>query len=185
MAPILAVANLPVENPIGTQQIDFQVPVEANTLVNPVEVRYRGFSTFATAATVAPGIFAMADGTPAIQHSSDYSLVTPSNPARKGEVIVIYLTGLGAVSQPVGSGVAATGADPIAPSGCQPPFTSVGTTLYAGLTPGYVGLYQMNVQISDATPSGNAGLYVYWSQCWGWEPPENYAKSNTVTLPIQ
>jgi hypothetical protein len=39
-APILAVANLPVENPIGTQQIDFQVPVEANTLVNPVEVRY-------------------------------------------------------------------------------------------------------------------------------------------------
>jgi len=41
------------------------------------------------------------------------------------------------------------------------------------------------VQISDATPSGNAGLYVYWSQCWGWEPPENYAKSNTVTLPIQ
>ena len=64
----------------------------------------------------------MSDGTPAIEHSADYSLLTPSNPAHPGEVILVYATGVGPVSAAVPSGVAASGADPIPPPslGCFP-----------------------------------------------------------------
>lgn len=79
-APLLAVADIPVANPVGMQQINFQVPFEAQT--NLVEVRYQGLSTFMLPQAVAPGIFILSDGTGAIQHASDYSLVTTSNSAR-------------------------------------------------------------------------------------------------------
>jgi uncharacterized protein (TIGR03437 family) len=187
-AAILAVANLPVADPKGMQQINFQAPFEAakpGVVANLVEVRYQGFSTFAIPQTVASGIFVLSDGTPAIQHASDYSLVTSSNPVKKGETIIVYLTGLGPVSQPIATGVASTGADPIVLAACGAPYTSVGTTLYAGLTPGFAGLYQMNVQIGDSVPSGSADLFVYWAQCWLMAPPPTYAQSNTAILPIQ
>jgi uncharacterized protein (TIGR03437 family) len=152
-APILAVAPLSS----GMQQINFQVPFESTS--NVVEIRYQGSSTFAFPQTVGPGIFTLSDGTPAIQHSADYSPVTPSNPARPGEVIIVYATGLGQVSSPVASGVAPTGPDPLPPlvpecgyalefgsliSSTSPPllFHSI---FYAGLVPGFVGLYQLNL----------------------------------------
>jgi uncharacterized protein (TIGR03437 family) len=61
----------------------------------------------------------------------------------------------------------------------------LGTPLYIGLTPGFVGLYQMNIQVSSSLPPGPLDLYVYWPQCFGLFGPANYAQSNTVTLPIQ
>jgi hypothetical protein len=54
-APILAVANIPVSNPVGMQQINFQVPFEAQT--NLVEVRYQGLSTFRPATGGRAGYF--------------------------------------------------------------------------------------------------------------------------------
>jgi uncharacterized protein (TIGR03437 family) len=185
-APILAVADIPGA---GYQQINFQVPFEANTQTpNVVEVRYQGSSTFAVPQTVGPGIFLLSDGTPAIQHAADYSLVTASNPARFGETIVVYLTGLGHVSSssssPVVSGVPPTSPAPMA-SGCGLGYMTFGTSLYAGLTPGAVGLYQMNLQLSDSLPSGNLAFSIYWQQCWGPGAPYNYAASNTVNIPIQ
>src|SRR5258708_2251304 len=69
-APMLAVANLPVANPVGMQQINFQVPFEVNWqggtgTPNLVEVRFRGVSTFAFPETVTSGIFVLPDGSPA------------------------------------------------------------------------------------------------------------------------
>jgi uncharacterized protein (TIGR03437 family) len=187
-APILAVANIPVSNPVGMQQINFQVPFEAQT--NLVEVRYQGLSTFVLPQAVAPGIFTLPDGSGAIQHASDYSLVTASHPAAPGEAIVIYATGLGSVSTTVADGAPALGADPVQQV-CQPPSVMLGGTpangegasaniLYAGLTPGYVGLYQVNVQVPPSTPVGPTSLYVFWPGCSGV-----YGSSNIVTLPVQ
>ncbi len=186
-APLLAVASLPVANPLGMQQINFQVPFEAKS--NLVEVRYNGISAFAMPQTVAPGILTLSDGSPAIQHASDYSLVTPSQPASKGEVIIIYVTGLGPVYPTVPTGVPATGAAAIQPP-CTQPYVTFGNTgfataLYAGITPGFVGLYQMNVQLSPGISSGDLDLNINFQQCWLGAPPANYYLSNTVTLPVQ
>jgi uncharacterized protein (TIGR03437 family) len=70
-------------------------------------------------------------------------------------------------------------------SGCGLGYMTFGTSLYAGLTPGAVGLYQMNLQLSDSLPSGNLAFSIYWQQCWGPGAPYNYAASNTVNIPIQ
>ena len=85
---MLAVANLPVANPVGMQQINFQAPFEVNSQAysgtpNRVEVRYKGLSTLAFPEPVTSGIFVLPDGSPAIQHGADFSPVTPSNPAKK------------------------------------------------------------------------------------------------------
>ena len=57
----------------------------------------------------APGIFTIPSGgigNGAIQHS-DFSLVSTASPAKVGETVLIYLTGLGAVTPPVAAGAAA------------------------------------------------------------------------------
>jgi uncharacterized protein (TIGR03437 family) len=199
-APLLAVANISVDNPLGMQQINFQVPFEAVT--NEVEVRYQGLSTFLLPQQVAPGIFTLPGGGGAIQHASDYSLVTPSNPAAPGEVIIIYATGLGPVSGNIPDGVPAAGPATIQPA-CGPAMVTLGAPyshfvpsgtlaniLYAGLTPGYVGLYQLNVQVPPSTPAGDTNLYIILPGCWpnlGQDPyiPFNSYYSNIVALPVE
>ena len=193
-APILAVANIPVSNPLGMQQINFQVPFETQT--NLVEVRYQGLSTFVFPQVAAPGIFTLPDGSGAIQHASDYSLVTASNPAAPGETIVIYATGLGPVTGTVADGTPAPGPAPVQQL-CQPSSVMLGGTpgnfdgtpaniLYAGLAPGYVGLYQVNVQVPPSMPAGPSSLYIFAPGCWlRGLPPLNSGFGNTVTLPVQ
>jgi uncharacterized protein (TIGR03437 family) len=184
-APILAVADIPDG---GYQQINFQVPFEIDiNKVNLVEVRYQGYSTFSIPQTVAPGIFILSDGTPAVQHAADYSLVTPSNPIKPGEAVIVYLTGLGQVVTPVASGVPSTGPDQISAvgTGGAPEDAQLGSILYMGLAPGFVGLYQMNIQVASNLPPGPFDFYVFFPQSFGPQAPLNFAQSNTVTLPIQ
>lgn len=183
-APVLAVALVAS----GMQQINFQVPFEAAS--NVVEIRYQGASTFAFPQTAAPGIFILSDGTAAIQHSADFSLVTPSNPAHPGEVIIVYATGLGKVSPAVASGVAATGPATVAPL-CgdfypvesAPSLGAFGAILYTGLTPGFVGLYQMNIQLPQDLPAGTLQFYIADNSCNLF--PAGFLQSNTVNLPVQ
>ena len=183
-APILAVTD---------SQINFQVPFETQT--NLVEVRYQGLSTFVLPQLVAPGIFTLPDGSGAIQHASDYSLVTASNPATPGETIIIYATGLGSVDGTVADGTPAPGPLQVQQS-CIPASVRFGGTppnfygppaniLYEGLAPGYVGLYQVNVQVPPSTPAGATNLFISTPWCW-WNgsPPQNTGFSNTVTLPV-
>lgn len=182
-APILAVAP-PAS---GMQQINFQVPFEAT--LNIVEIRYQGSSTFAFPPTAGPGIFTLSDGTAAIQHAADYSLVTPSNPARPGEVILVYATGLGEVSPAVASGAAPSGPASIKlacgyaleiGSTTSSPF--LGSILYAGLAPGFVGLYQLNIQLGQNQHSGTAQFSLIYNTC-GFPPLET--QGNTVSLPVE
>jgi uncharacterized protein (TIGR03437 family) len=185
LAPILAVADIPDG---GYQQINFQVPFEIDiNKENIVEVRYQGYSTFSIPQTVAPGIFILSDGTPAVQHAADYSLVTASNPIKPGEAVVVYLTGLGQVVTPVASGAPSTGPDQISAvgTGGAPEDAQLGTILYMGLAPGFVGLYQMNIQVASNLPPGPFDFYVFFPQSFGPQAPLNFAQSNTVTLPIQ
>ena len=93
----------------------------------------------------APAIFTMPDGGAAIVNL-DNSLNRPTNPIRRGQAIVIYLTGLGAVERRGGLDWARTAVS-----------VTLGgralTPLYAGATPGSPGLYQVNVTIpADLAP---------------------------------
>ena len=119
-------------------------------------------------------------GAGAIQHAADYSLVTVQNPVKRGETLVIYATGLGTVATPVASGVGAAGADPVRECN-RGVLTNAGTVLYAGLTPGYPGLYQVNVQVSQDLASGTNYFYLQAPGCWfGIEPPPNVYQGNSV-----
>jgi uncharacterized protein (TIGR03437 family) len=109
-------------------------------------------------ATYSPGIFAVTDG------ASGAVIWTPSSPtsgqAKRGGSIVIWANGLGPVDAPQSSGEPAS-ASPLAHTNTMPTVTLGGgpTGFYfSGLTPGSVGLYQVNVSIPADAPTGTQPL---------------------------
>jgi uncharacterized protein (TIGR03437 family) len=160
-APLLAVADVN-----GQQQINLQVPFEAATNPDPLDVEVSQDAASAWVVKVrtkstAPGIFTMDGGYGAIQHGADYTLVTPASPAQRGEVIIVYATGLGWVDPAVPSGMPAPRASFQTRT---TPRVAIGGTpaevLFSGLTPGFAGLYQVNVRVPDAVASGDQDVVV-------------------------
>jgi uncharacterized protein (TIGR03437 family) len=96
---------------------------------------------------VAPGIFLLGNPPIGAITNTNYSLIGPANPLPRGQSLVIYATGLGAVTQSGQYSVT------------KAPVTVVlnGTELvtsFAGLAPNYIGLYQVNVLVPASTPPG-------------------------------
>jgi uncharacterized protein (TIGR03437 family) len=102
----------------------------------------------------------------------DYSKMTAQNPTKIGETIAVYLTGLGAVSPAISDGAAG----PISTfSQTTNPITAYiggisAPVGYAGLAPGYAGLYQVNVTVPAGVTAGDNTLDIsgpdsYNSQC--------------------
>lgn len=111
-------------------------------------------------APFAPGIFstnAQGSGQGAILDGS-YRLVDGSNPASVGTTVQIYCTGLGPVTNQPASGTPSP-SSPLAMTISTPTVTVGGLAapvLFSGLAPGFVGLYQVNVEVPAATPGGSA-----------------------------
>ena len=83
-------------------------------------------------------------------------LVTPTNPVHPGDTIVIWATGLGHTSPAIDAGIPSP-ADPLASAVIHPTVTLGGVglnILYAGLTPGSVGLNQINATVPGSVPLG-------------------------------
>ena len=83
-------------------------------------------------------------------------LSTLSNPFRHQEVGVAFVTGLGPVTPLLLDGNPAPNT-PLSTAAIQPTVTvggAVAEVLYAGLTPGFVGLYQINFVIPWGAPLG-------------------------------
>jgi uncharacterized protein (TIGR03437 family) len=105
-----------------------------------------------TIADAAPALFLMPNGTPAATHL-DGSLITSDAPASPGEIIVLYATGLGALAgPPLGDGVVPDAIKWLANMGqfgVQLGGTAIDSNLvlYAGVAPGYPGLYQVNLKL--------------------------------------
>lgn len=111
-----------------------------------------------------PGIFTYS-GNRAAALNQDYSLNTPTNPARVGDVVMAYLTGPGPVTPAVATGSAAP-SDPLSRVTAPYSFTIGGSqaeVFYFGLAPGFVGLYQANLQV----PTLAAGDYAVVSTVAG------------------
>jgi uncharacterized protein (TIGR03437 family) len=109
----------------------------------------------------APGVFQSGvagpeTNIPTIMRSDDNQLVTASNPVHRGDTLVIYLTGLGQTSPAVPDGQPGP-AGPLAVALNQPTVTLGGVGLsveFAGMTPGEVGVYQINVTVPGGVPQG-------------------------------
>jgi len=123
-----------------------------------------GASQTVNVAAFAPAIFTLDEsgtGPGAIQNSS-YQLVNGSNPAIAGTTyIFIYCTGLGAVSanQPATGFPASLDPTKLAPTSNQVTVTIGGITEnaeWAGLAPGFVGLYQVNALVPAGVSAGSA-----------------------------
>lgn len=103
-----------------------------------------------------PGLFQFGEDT-VIATRPDGTLVTSESPAVPGEVLVIYAAGLGA-TQPAITGlmIPIAAASIIARSQFVVLLNDVPVPddhiLYAGLTPGFAGLYQINCRLPVDTP---------------------------------
>jgi len=145
----------------GPNQINFQIPSNAPTsgtgdiqVVETATNRVLGDTTVVMN-NVAPGIFTQnasgsGDGVIANQ---DSTLNTPSNPAKAGSVVTLYMTGQGYIS-----GMPADGDVPNAAlSTPYVPNVYIGdqtivpqeNILYSGLAPTLVGVWQINVRIPN------------------------------------
>jgi uncharacterized protein (TIGR03437 family) len=117
-----------------------------------------------------PGIFTVPTGgigSGAILHP-DFTLVSAASPAKSGETIQIYLTGLGAVSGTTAAG--APGPSTTLASTILPIDVAVidangsghsGKVTFSGLAPGLGGLYQVNVTLPTGLPAGSLTISVY------------------------
>jgi len=116
---------------------------------------------------IAPALFttnAQGTGQASALIAGTASVVAPagtfpgSRPARPGEFISIYCTGLGDVTNRPGLG-SASPTIPLATTLTTPTVTIGGvaaTVAFSGLAPGFVGLYQVNVQVPAIAQAGAA-----------------------------
>jgi uncharacterized protein (TIGR03437 family) len=107
--------------------------------------------------TAAPVLF-QADSINVIATHGNGPLVTPSQPAQSNEVVVLYATGLGATSPaaiPNQIPQAAASITDRADFRVVLNGTDVDShlVLYAGVTPGFAGLFQINLQLPANAPS--------------------------------
>jgi uncharacterized protein (TIGR03437 family) len=143
---------------VSPGQINAQVPFNLRPGDNvTVAVSAAGRITAAQSYLVAPnqpGIF-QSQGVAAVL-DAQFRPVNEQNPAAPGGVLQIFANGLGLVDQNVPSGDASPGfSRTLLPVSVRIGGVSV-PVLYQGLAPGFVGLYQVNVQLPPNAPTGNA-----------------------------
>lgn len=144
-------------------QVNFQIPWETGTGSATVTVSVNGLASTSVNITVqgaAPGLFVQ--GAHAIVQNSDFSLNSSLNPAKVGSTIMAYLTGAGAVSNQPADGAAA-GSSPLSTDSSTMTATIGGQNAevsFAGLAPGFVGLWQANIVVPSGLTQGDFPLIV-------------------------
>jgi uncharacterized protein (TIGR03437 family) len=133
------------------RQINGQIPYEI--LPGPATVRVeaaggRSREIRVNILPAGPGILGYGDRR-AVAVNADGAINAPDAPAAPGSAVVVYLTGIGGVDNPVASGAAAS-ASPLS----RPvlPFSAAigdqeAQILFLGLAPGFVGLAQANLVV--------------------------------------
>ena len=137
--PFQIMAQVPPDLAAGSYSLNIQSP-------------FRSTQVAVQVAATAPAILLSSNninaGSPAygLVVSQDGSMNSPTNPAQRGKTLTIYCTGLGAV-------------DGATPANVQTPVSGILNgapidAMFAGLTPGFIGLYQADLQVPPATPPG-------------------------------
>ena len=155
-APIHVVAN---SN--GQEQVNFQAPFEirGRTSVSVVVSR-TGQSSETVDVPVLDLQPAIYSG--AVVHNQDYSLVDAARPLAPNEHAFFYASGVGRVANEPVTGAAAP-AFPLASTIAAVQVTLAGISCdvpFAGMAPGFVGVYQVNFRAPANAPSGLQDLIV-------------------------
>jgi adhesin/invasin len=166
---------------VSPGQIDAQLPFSlAPGMLAQVQVNNSGALSTPDVIHLtsdSPGIAVLPSGQVIAQRYPDNSLVTDATPARPGDYLTIYLVGLGATDQPVAAGSSSPSGVLVRPL-IAPVLYLSGNPVpvaFGGLTPGSVGLYQINFQVPAGTPDGDLTLLV----------SQGGVNSNVTTLPVK
>jgi uncharacterized protein (TIGR03437 family) len=181
---------------VSSTQINFAMPWEvlgqSQVQITVLSGTVASLSETVSVAPVGPGIFSTdssgkGQGAIQIANVSPPTFAAPTGsipgsatrPVVKGEYLTIYCAGLGDVTPRPATGTAAAGLSTtvqkvtVTLGGSVVPATQFD---FAGLAPGFVGLYQVNVQVPTSAPSGSAvPLFL----------TVGGVQSNTVTIAIQ
>lgn len=185
---------------VSPGQINFQMPwgVTGTAQVRVERAGQRGNTITVPAARRGAGIYGFPGTTYGIvinASRSEAGLVfawpdipalagIPKAAARPGDVLVFYGSGLGPVN-PAGATGAAAGADPLSRV-IETPQVAFGSASFGGpqaapsfvgLTPGFVGLFQINVQVPASVPTNpHTAIRLEWS---------DNTFSNTVDIAVE
>ncbi len=169
-------------------QLGIQIPTDLAGATASIQVTANGQTSAPQTISIdplSPGIFSTnqsGHGQGAILIANTNTLVAPTGsipgrttrPAKPGEFITIFCTGLGQVSPLLATGLPATTNTTVA----TPTVTIDGAPAavqFSGMAPGFVGLYQVNVQVPPGTRSASDIPVVLTI---GGKP------SNTVTIAV-
>jgi uncharacterized protein (TIGR03437 family) len=158
---------------VSSGQINFEIPINASTAnagagtIQVVRNGKMGNLVYVNITTQAPS-FLVYDGGYGIMTTPAGALTgIPGSPVKVGDTVVIYAIGFGPTSPPVLSGTASP-TSPLAEVpgttqvcfGTETPFFQApcATAQFSGLTPGFVGLYQVNVTIPAGITTGNSTM---------------------------
>jgi uncharacterized protein (TIGR03437 family) len=181
-APLYFLSNdqLNVQIPaelVASQQLPMLISVN-NALTLPITLDI---------VPAAPGVLSAFDGPtpPSVQNGAHIaaqhlngSSVTSASPGNPGEYLVMYLAGLGATKPSVPSGMPAPGPPATLATVVLTPTVTVDNLpskiLFAGLTPTFVGLYQIDFQVPTGAHSGEDVVTV----------TQNGIAANPTLLPV-
>jgi uncharacterized protein (TIGR03437 family) len=174
---------------ISGGQIDFEVPFEVSpgpATIHIVRNGQTGNMIYVDIVASEPRFLLYNGGPYAVLNTSDTPpLVTgiPTHPAKAGDIVIVYAIGMGQTTPAIQTGAGAPsnpldnvpdvkvcfgGSTPFAKADCFTPS-------FAGLSPTFVGLYQINVVIPAGLPSETDSFYF----TVGSEP------SNVVQIALQ
>ncbi len=147
-------------------QINLQVPFElegqttaevvttVNTVIAPIETILLG---------PVPAVFTTTQNGsgPAAALHSNFTAVTAASPAAAGETISIFATGLGPLNEAVTTGAAAPGSTSTKLAVTATIGGKDAPVAFAGLAPGFAGLYQVNAQVPAGAGTGSVVLQLF------------------------
>ena len=157
-------------------QIAFQARADTNlgtALVQVIRDGQVGNTVSMNMAPYAPGIVVVTDAA--------YNVVDATHPVKAGSTLVFWALGLGATNPVIADGEAAPPSPPVQVTAQVSVlfglefFVNSTTPSFAGLSPGSVGLYQVNATVPASTPAGMVSATL---QVAGM-------KSNSVMIAVQ
>jgi uncharacterized protein (TIGR03437 family) len=153
-------ADVPIRY-AASSRIDIQMPFNLTGATANIQVTYAGNVSDSVPVPVQatfPGLFAQRSGGTgqAKAANQDGTPNSITSPAKRGSYITVYGIGLGAVNPSAVAGQVPP-ASPLS-TAVNPVAASIGgvpaTVSFAGLAPGYAGLYQINILVPDGVADG-------------------------------